>query len=129
MRKHKKVIARVIAILLFITGAIVIGSSIILWHYIGTEGDPVKLIPSLIELETGKEMIELVDANSVKYITKASNHTIIKHYLSLHGWRYGDQMGSSFLFMKDKELIYVSFRPYLHCRYTVYRTEKPIVRN
>ena len=123
MQKYKKIIARVLAILLLIIGVIAIVSLSILWHYIKQEGDPAKLISALIELETGKELIKLADANSAKYIIKGRNHTIIKNYFSSHGWKYIDQLGSSFLYKKDTALIYVSFRPYLHCRYTIYSTK------
>lgn len=109
----KKVLIIVLLFLLLSLGFIVIRFG----NALTQEGNPIPYITSIMKLELSNNGYEQVadTMNGKRYVSeyeKKYPHGITIEFMKDKGWEFKEQIGSGFVFEKDKEDITISTRMY-----------------
>ena len=79
------------------------------------EGNPIPYLIAISKNELSNSGYEevLETSNNIRYVSKyEKDYPFIKEYMKMEGWEFKEQMGSGFLFVKNKEEIVIGTRQY-----------------
>ena len=79
------------------------------------EGNPIPYLIAIGKNEVSNSGYEKVleTSNNIRYVSKYErDYPFVKDFMEVEGWEFKEQMGSGFIFVKNKEEIVIETRQY-----------------
>jgi len=87
------------------------------------EGNPLPVFFGIMAIElTGQDIVPFPD---LRMIQKAGDEGHLNEYLAERGWLFKDRLGSSIVYERGGEQLYVNTRMYTS-RYIIYQFDRPL---